>query len=491
MPALSTPVTSPGPSPASPTRSSSATRAPRISSCSASRPAASTSPGASPTASRSRGRAVPVGALDVTMYRDDLRRHPTRGPHHTVMPPGGIDGKVVVLVDDVLYSGRTVRAALDALNDLGRPDVVRLAVLVDRGHRELPIRADHVGKNLPSAPAERVMVRLEESDGYDEVAICDAAKEPVAVKKHLLSIDDLGVDDVATLFATAAEMHDVQRGRSRSCRRCAGARSSTCSSRTPPAPARPSRSPASGSPPTSSTSRPRARASARARACATPCRRSAAMGVDGLVIRHMASGAARQVSRVGRCAVINAGDGTHEHPTQALLDAYTLQRRLGYARGPPRRDRRRPHPQPGLPQQRAAARQARRAGHRGGAAHADAERGRRLVEGRRLRPSYDLDEVLPEADAVMMLRVQRERMSGGYFPSAREYTVGYGLTRERLGAPQAGCADLPPRPDEPRPRDRRRRRRRGPVAVLDQVSAGVAVRMSVLYHLLAGEGATE
>ena len=114
---------------------------------------------------------VAVGTLDITMYRDDLRNHPTRMPAHTTMPPGGVDGKVVVLVDDVLFSGRTVRAALDAMNDLGRPATVRLAVLVDRGHRELPIRADHVGKNLPSARTERVMVRLEESDGYDEVRI--------------------------------------------------------------------------------------------------------------------------------------------------------------------------------------------------------------------------------------------------------------------------------------------------------------------------------
>ncbi|WP_425465822.1 bifunctional pyr operon transcriptional regulator/uracil phosphoribosyltransferase PyrR [Nocardioides rubriscoriae] len=117
------------------------------------------------------GVEVPVGALDVTMYRDDLRRHPARSPHPTAVPPGGVDGRTVVLVDDVLYSGRTVRSALDAMNDLGRPDVVRLAVLVDRGHRELPIRADHVGKNLPSARTERVMVRLEELDGIEGVWI--------------------------------------------------------------------------------------------------------------------------------------------------------------------------------------------------------------------------------------------------------------------------------------------------------------------------------
>ena len=120
------------------------------------------------------GTPVPVGSIDVTMYRDDLRTHPTRTPHKTQVPPSGIDGKIVVLVDDVLYSGRTIRAALDALGDLGRPAAVRLAVLVDRGHRELPIRADHVGKNLPSARSERVSVRLEEIDGVDEVVISES-----------------------------------------------------------------------------------------------------------------------------------------------------------------------------------------------------------------------------------------------------------------------------------------------------------------------------
>ena len=116
------------------------------------------------------GVSIPTGALDVTMYRDDLRRHPTRAVGHTRLPIA-VDDAVVVLVDDVLFSGRTVRAALDALGDLGRPRAVRLAVLIDRGHRELPIRADHVGKNLPTAADERVWVRLEEIDGVNEVTI--------------------------------------------------------------------------------------------------------------------------------------------------------------------------------------------------------------------------------------------------------------------------------------------------------------------------------
>ena len=117
------------------------------------------------------GYAVPVGSLDVTMYRDDLRLKPARALLPTQIPRGGIDGKTVVLVDDVLFSGRTIRAALDALNDLGRPRAVRLAVLVDRGHRELPIRADFVGKNLPTSLVERVKVQLLGVDDADAVTI--------------------------------------------------------------------------------------------------------------------------------------------------------------------------------------------------------------------------------------------------------------------------------------------------------------------------------
>ncbi|WP_286737745.1 bifunctional pyr operon transcriptional regulator/uracil phosphoribosyltransferase PyrR [Kocuria sp. UBA1838] len=121
-----------------------------------------------------------TGQLDITMYRDDLRRHPARTPQPTVIPGSGIDGRTLVLVDDVLFSGRTIRAALDALVDVGRPNAVRLAVLVDRGHRELPIRADHVGKNLPTSSHEKVRVLLRESDpqprarGHEDCVIIDS-----------------------------------------------------------------------------------------------------------------------------------------------------------------------------------------------------------------------------------------------------------------------------------------------------------------------------
>ncbi|HZR83736.1 MAG TPA: bifunctional pyr operon transcriptional regulator/uracil phosphoribosyltransferase PyrR [Candidatus Binatia bacterium] len=120
------------------------------------------------------GERVPFGAMDVTLYRDDI----TRGADHHLVQiteiPWEVDGKTILLVDDVLFTGRTVRAALDALMDFGRPRTIQLAVLVDRGHRELPIRADYVGKNLPTQRAEKVRVRLQESDGIDEVAILPA-----------------------------------------------------------------------------------------------------------------------------------------------------------------------------------------------------------------------------------------------------------------------------------------------------------------------------
>lgn len=111
------------------------------------------------------------GSIDVTMYRDDLAKHPIRNVTETSIPEQGISGKNVVLVDDVLFSGRTVRAALDALNDFGRPKTVQLAVLIDRGHRELPIRADFVGKNLPTAVHERINVQLKSTDERDSVEI--------------------------------------------------------------------------------------------------------------------------------------------------------------------------------------------------------------------------------------------------------------------------------------------------------------------------------
>jgi pyrimidine operon attenuation protein/uracil phosphoribosyltransferase len=119
------------------------------------------------------GTRIDVGTVDITLYRDDLRLRGVRALEPTVLPDGGIDDRLVVLVDDVLFSGRSVRAALDALRDLGRPRGVQLAVLVDRGHRELPIRADVVGKNVPTSRTQQVKVHLQEVDGTDEVRLIE------------------------------------------------------------------------------------------------------------------------------------------------------------------------------------------------------------------------------------------------------------------------------------------------------------------------------
>lgn len=120
------------------------------------------------------GRVLPVGSLDITLHRDDLRLRGVRALGETLEPEGGVSGRTVILVDDVLFSGRTCRAALDALTELGRPRTVQLAVLVDRGHRQLPIRADYVGKNIPTAPEQSVRVCLAEIDGVDGVTVEDS-----------------------------------------------------------------------------------------------------------------------------------------------------------------------------------------------------------------------------------------------------------------------------------------------------------------------------
>jgi len=149
------------------------------------------------------GTPVSVGSLDVTMYRDDLRMRPARPLLATSLPASGVDDKPVILVDDVLFSGRTIRSALDALRDIGRPRTVSLAVLVDRGHRELPIRADYVGKNIPTSRSESVRVSLAEYDGVDVVRLGDDAAEDV-LGDDLGAAPDHVTDDSASPDAASA-----------------------------------------------------------------------------------------------------------------------------------------------------------------------------------------------------------------------------------------------------------------------------------------------
>ena len=273
------------------------------------------------------GYDVPVGSLDVTMYRDDLRLKPARTLLPTEIPPGGIDGKVVVLVDDVLFSGRTIRSALDALNDVGRPSAVRLAVLVDRGHRELPIRADFVGKNLPTSLVERVKVSVADMDGVDAVTIEGLGE----VKRHLLSAADLTREDAELVLTTADEMRSLA---DRPIKKLPALRGRTVvnlffedSTRTrisfEAAAKRLSADVINFSAKGSSLSK--------GESLKDTALTLEAMGADAVVVRHGSSGAPHRLAHSGwvRSSVVNAGDGTHEHPTQALLDAFTMWKHLG------------------------------------------------------------------------------------------------------------------------------------------------------------------
>ncbi len=313
------------------------------------------------------------------------------------------------------------------------------------------------------------------------------------MRKHLLSIDDVSADDAATLFGTAAEMHDVQR---REVKKLPALRGRTVinlffedSTRTR------SSFEIAGKWLSADTINITGKGSSASKgeSLRDTVLTIAAMGVDALVMRHSASGAALQVSQWVDAAVVNAGDGTHEHPSQALLDAYTLQRHFGGGTLAPLEGR-----------------------HVllvGDLTHSRVFRsnvklltklGARVtaVAPPTLMPSgasawaaadgfaleHDLDAVLPQADAVMMLRVQKERMSGGFFPSPREYTVGYGLTRDRLAVLGPDVPICHPGPMNRGLEIAADAADAAQSLVLDQVSAGVAIRMSILYHLLAGEG---
>lgn len=308
--------------------------------------------------------------------------------------------------------------------------------------------------------------------------------------RHLLSIDDVNAEEIQQLFATAAEMHDVQK---REVKKLPALRGRTVinlffedSTRTR------SSFEIAGKWLSADVINLSAKGSSASKgeSLRDTVLTVTAMGVDGLVMRHSASGAAHQVAGWLDIPVINAGDGMHEHPTQALLDGYTLQRQLG---GPGSLEGKRIAIVGDLTHSRVFRSNVKSLTKLGASVVAVAPPTlmpsgvTEWAKADGFATSYDLDDVLPEADAVMMLRVQRERMSGGFFPTSREYTVGYGLTRQRLGMLRDGAPILHPGPMNrgleisPEAADAASSR------ILDQVSAGVAIRMSVLYHLLAGE----
>ncbi len=289
------------------------------------------------------GSEVPLGDLDISFYRDDLNgREPGAQPIvHSSHLDFDLDGRTVVLVDDVMFTGRTARAAIDALFDYGRPERVQLAVLADRGHRELPIRPDYVGKNLPTARDERVFVRLEEIDELDEVAIEPAAPRDAGgsgAMRHLLSIEDLDRADVERIMARAASFAEVGR---RDIKKVPTLRGRTIVSLFYESSTRTS----------SSFELAAKRLSAdvvsvkssgssvdKGESLKDTIATLSAYGPEAIMIRHPHAGAAKLVTGWTDAAVINAGDGKHEHPSQALLDTYTLLDRFSALEGRQRED---------------------------------------------------------------------------------------------------------------------------------------------------------
>src|SRR2546427_193020 len=338
---------------------------------------------------KEKGVLVPRGALDITLYRDDLQ---TVGPKPVIGEtrlPGDLTGKHAVIVDDVLYTGRTVRAALDELTDFGRPKRISLCVLVDRGGRELPIQADLVGKARKTSPGGRVAVNV--------------AATGSAVEKG------------ETLVDTAKNLE--------------------------------------------------------------------AMRIDMVVIRHGSSGAAEFLGKRIRSNVINAGDGKHEHPTQALLDLLTLRDKRGRIEGL-------------------------KVCLVGDVLHSRVARSNvwgltklgaqvavcgprtllpRGIEDLGVTVFEHVEEAIQWADALNVLRLQLERMEAGFIPSVREYYRVFGVTAERLEKAPRPLTIMHPGPMN-RGVEIDSRVADGPHSViLDQVTNGVAVRMAVLYLLAGGK----
>ena len=296
---------------------------------------------------------LPIGDLDISFYRDDVgaKAPDTQPVVHASHIDFDLSERTVVLVDDVLFTGRTVRAAIDALFDYGRPRRVQLAVLCDRGHRELPIRPDYVGKNLPTAREERVNVSLEESDGARPGDDLRAARCGGARVKHLLAIEELSRDEIEAILDRAESFAEVGRRdikkvptlRGRTVVTLFYESSTRTSSSFELAAKRLSADLVSVKAAGSSVDK--------GESLKDTVATLSAYDPAAIVIRHPYAGAAQMVAEWTAAAVVNAGDGKHEHPSQALLDVYTLRRRLGSLDGQADLDRRRRPPQPRRPLQ--------------------------------------------------------------------------------------------------------------------------------------------
>ena len=435
------------------------------------------------------GQPVPTGSLDVSMHRDDLDQRVAPNVQPTVIP-FDVTGKTVVLVDDVLFSGRTIRAAMDALNDFGRPRRIQLAVLIDRGHRELPIKADFVGKNVPTARTERVRVRLTEMGGADEVR--DSRNDPNLPtmswnRKHLLDIESLTAEEIITVLDTARAFKAVGE---RAIKKVPALRGKTVvnlfvepSTRT-----------------RTSFELSEQRLSAdiinftaeasslkKGETLKDTARNLEALNADFIVIRHSASGAPHFLSRVLNASVINAGDGAHEHPTQALLDTFTIREKKGriaglnvtilgdilYSR---------------------VARSDIWALTKLGAKVTlcgPSTLVPRVFEQMGCRVTHDVEEAIRDADIINLLRIQHERQRKTMFPSLGEYTSLFGLNKARLARTKPDALIMHPGPINRGVEIDSEIADCGRSVILEQVTNGLAVRMAVLFLVNGGKGPQE
>ena len=431
---------------------------------------------------------VDHGVIDVTMYRDDIARLGPRPVVGKTRLDVELDGKPLLLVDDVLWTGRTLRAAMDAVADFGRPSALKTAVLVDRGGRELPIKADFAGITVDDVPADRrVNVRFRELDGRDGIVIA-AAETPRAPDsppatvtawrhRHLLALEELSADEIRFVLDTAASLKEVS---TRSVKKVPALRGRVVvnaffedSTRTRMsfalAAQRLSADLIDFSEQGSSVSK--------GETLIDTARNIEAMGVDIIVLRHKAAGAAHVLARACRASIVNAGDGAHEHPTQGLLDLYTIRERFGRIEGL----------KVAIVGDIANSRVAR--SDLWGLKKLGAEvilvgpptLLPRSFEQLGARVCHRLDDVIGEVDVIQMLRVQNERMKSAQFPTVREFTQLFGLTWDRFQRCKKDVFVMHPGPMNRGIEIQSDIADGAQSGILTQVSNGLAVRMAVLY----------
>jgi aspartate carbamoyltransferase catalytic subunit len=424
------------------------------------------------------------GVLDITLYRDDLSEV---GPRPMVRPTQiniAIDGIPLLLVDDVLFTGRSIRAALDALSDFGRPSAIELAVLVDRGGA----RVAHSGRlcrtDAEECPARSSCERAAEGErwprrdyrGAQELTMSTEAPA-LWTRKHLLGLHELSADELRFILDTADSFKEVS---TRSVKKVPALRGRVVvnafwedSTRTRVsfqlAAQRLSADTIDFSEKSSSVSK--------GETLIDTARNIEAMGVDVIVIRHPAAGAAQLLSRTVKCSIVNAGDGAHEHPTQGLLDLYTIRERFGKVEGL----------KVAIVGDIANSRVAR------SNLFALTKLGAEVIlvgpptllsrsfEQLGARITHDFDSVIGEVDVVNMLRVQFERIKSSQFPTVREFTSMYGLTWDRFQRCKKDVFVMHPGPMNRGIEIQSDIADGAQSGILQQVTNGLAVRMAVLY----------